>query len=340
MKPKMKRTLKWSAGIAGGTLFLAALIWGPWLFEGDHVRDSKLAPSAGIIITGFRTMLIAVVAGIIGGTGLWYTHKNHKQTEALFEHTREKDREQAQLTREGQVTERFVEAIKLLSSENPTQQLGAIYSLERIMWDSERDHNTILEVLAAFVRQEAKKKTEQESEAAERDFVAKTSVQAAVSVIGRRARHPERNQVNLAGVQLRVAELAGLNLSFACLDFVDLSAANLQKTSLASASMHRAVLSGVDMRDAHLDGASLVNARLDKTRMDRVTLGGADLRGANLRDARGLDIGQLFMARLNSETVLPADLKDNVQIRAHIKHCATWVERAAQSTCEYCTHRT
>ncbi len=49
----------------------------PWRIKNDHLYDDEkqLVPSAGIIVTGFRTMLVAVGAGILAGAGLYYTHR-------------------------------------------------------------------------------------------------------------------------------------------------------------------------------------------------------------------------------------------------------------------------
>ncbi|WP_406102506.1 hypothetical protein OG698_09005 [Streptomyces sp. NBC_01003] len=95
--------------------------------EGHHLKGSKgeLVSSAGIIVTGFRTMLIAIaiaiaiVAGAVAVAGRWYTHKSHQQTERVFRRKQDRDRERAELTREGQVTGRYVDAIKLLASATP-----------------------------------------------------------------------------------------------------------------------------------------------------------------------------------------------------------------------------
>lgn len=90
--------------------------------------------SAGTIVTGFRTMLIAIAAGAVTAAGLWYTHKKHE------------------LDADGQVSDRYVEAVKLLGSESVHLRLGGSYSFERIMKDSDRDHPTIVDVLSAFIR--------------------------------------------------------------------------------------------------------------------------------------------------------------------------------------------
>ena len=57
------------------------------------------------------------------------------------------------LSRRGQLTDRYVKAIGLLASEKITERIGGIYALEHLMIESERDHHTVVEVLAAFIRE-------------------------------------------------------------------------------------------------------------------------------------------------------------------------------------------
>ncbi|UXX97962.1 hypothetical protein N7U49_19850 [Streptomyces sp. AD2-2] len=135
----------------------ALLLWrGPWLLDAGHVRTRNLQPADGVVITGARTALVALGAGIVAGIGLFYTHRNHnlsqeqfknsqdqfskqhaqtveqftlaqkqfQHSQEQFKETQKKDREQTELTREGQVTARYVEAIKLLGSNNLTERLG------------------------------------------------------------------------------------------------------------------------------------------------------------------------------------------------------------------------
>lgn len=76
-------------GTLGAALFITALIWGPWWIEGHRLKDNKgeLVSSAGIIVTGFRTMIVAIVAGIFTALGLWYTRKKHELDQRQFEHS-------------------------------------------------------------------------------------------------------------------------------------------------------------------------------------------------------------------------------------------------------------
>ncbi|MFD3615947.1 hypothetical protein ACFWWT_12000 [Streptomyces sp. NPDC058676] len=66
------------------------LLWkGPWVFDGSHLRKHDLQPADGVVITGFRTMAVAVGAGFLAGAGLLYTHRNHQLAQEQFRHTQE-----------------------------------------------------------------------------------------------------------------------------------------------------------------------------------------------------------------------------------------------------------
>jgi hypothetical protein len=58
--------------------------------------------------------------------------------------------------------ERFTRAIEQLGSDQLEVRLGAIYALERIARDSERDHWPIMEILTAYVRAHAPRKKEEQ----------------------------------------------------------------------------------------------------------------------------------------------------------------------------------
>ncbi|MGM9381498.1 pentapeptide repeat-containing protein [Streptomyces antibioticus] len=334
-KAGLRTVTRWVAA----TLIIAAIIcgyglllWkGPWWFDGSHLRKKDLQPADGVVITGFRTALVALGAGFIAALGLYYTHRSHKQTEKLFDHTREKDREQTELTREGQVTDRYVEAIKLLSSENLTQRLGGIYSLERIMRDSAKDHGTVVDVLAAFVRQHASKGDGQA-------HVPSEDIRAAMVVLGRRPKS-ESSRLNLAGVQIPVVELANAQLPLTCFDFANLRAVNMDRANLTQSEFHEAILSAARLSNAILHSAVLRKAQLDRAdltladfwradlsganfaraRLNSANLAGADLRGADLRGAQGVAVEQLCKAILDKHTQLAPDLAADAQIQERIR---------------------
>lgn len=311
----------------------ALLLWkGPWWVDGNHLRSKNLQPADGVVITGFRTMLVALGAGAVAALGLWYTHKGHKQTEALFEHTRQKDREQAELTREGQVTDRYVEAIKLLASASPTERLGGIYALERIMRDSEKDYDTVVQVLSAYIRHSAPVDAGSEPAPEPGDRRPSDDLQAALSVLGRRPKRAEEKlAVDLRRTDLRGAGLVGANLRGALLiganlEGADLGAADLSAAHLTSARVRRVNLTGArleraSMKGADLEGTWMVHACLKGAHLTGASLKDAYLRKADLREVGGLEIDQLLDARIYSATRLPSRLASDQRIEARITEC-------------------
>ena len=59
---------------------------------------------------------------------------------------------QVNVTREGQITERFTRAVDQVGSSNVDVRIGGLYALERIAKNSEADRNSVQFLLGAFVR--------------------------------------------------------------------------------------------------------------------------------------------------------------------------------------------
>jgi uncharacterized protein YjbI with pentapeptide repeats len=218
-----------------------------------------------------RTTLLQGVAGLVLVVGAGATWR------------------QLQINREGQITERFNKAIDHLGEGGDDKldvRLGGIYALERIANNSKDDRATIAEILTAYVRGHAAWTSPAEgadpSDAAAAELaelrVRAPDIQAAMTVLGRRAPPPSRTQpLLLAGTDLRRVDLADAHLERA-----DLSGAHLERADLPGAHLERASLSvahleGANLADAHLERASLGGAHLE-----RAFLGGAHLEGADL----------------------------------------------------------
>src|SRR5438045_2448593 len=90
-----------------------------------------------------------------------------------------------QQTTEKFAPERFSKAIEQLGNDKIETRFAAIYALERIAKDSPKDHWTIMEILAAFVRENAPVRQEDEIELREL-LKLPTDIQTALTVIGRR----------------------------------------------------------------------------------------------------------------------------------------------------------
>ncbi|MET7905717.1 hypothetical protein ABZS86_31365 [Streptomyces sp. NPDC005355] len=154
MKPKLSRYLKWTVA----TVVLVGyglLLWqGPWILDGSHIRSHSLQPADGVVITGVRTMLVAMGAAAIAGMGLIYTHRNHelareqflttqkqfilaqKQFEHAqdqFAHTQQKDRDQANISREASAPPLAREVI-CASVGLPALQAPYSYAQDRPVW--------------------------------------------------------------------------------------------------------------------------------------------------------------------------------------------------------------
>ena len=271
-------------------------------------------------INGVRQTLLQAAAGIAALTVLVFTGLTFT------------------LNRRGQVTDRYIKAIGLLASEKLDERIGGIYALEHIMIESERDHETVVQVLAAFVREHATIDTphptlwidpppKARDGQASRKHVPAMDIQTALTVLSRRPtrkkyqrldlRRSDLRGVDLFGAQLQGAnlldaQLQGANLGEAQLVVADLSRAQLQGASLFGAQLQsttltRAQLQGTDLRTAQLQGAYLGKAQLQGAYLSEAQLQGADLSEAQLQEAN-LSGAQLQGAYLSGAQLQDADL--------------------------------
>jgi len=200
---------------------------------------------------------------------------------------------------QGHITDRYTKAIEQLgalnakSEPNVEVRLGAIYALERIAFDSPRDHWPIMEVLTAYVRQNApapaqiEQGTEAESKKPEKKIAKEpaTVIQAILTVLGRRKRDHRREDKNRR-----------LDLSYSDLDGARFVGAHLVATSFEGANLDRAqffstTLTNVYFRNAHLTNVDFSNATI------RTSFGEAHLDGADFRGALGLTVAQFAYAK-------------------------------------------
>lgn len=205
----------------------------------------------------------------------------------------------AETANQKQITERFSKAIEQLGSDKPEVILGGIYTLERIARDSAPDQWTIMEVLTAFVRQNApviKENESQSPEDQEKLLKLRISIRACLTVIGERKypdlenKYIDLTEVNLSGFSLVGFKLKGFNFTGA-----NLFKANLFKANLTEANLTEAVLAGAD-----LTGANLFRANLTEANLILANLTGADLKGADLKGA------YLFRANLTGANLTGA----------------------------------
>ncbi len=212
-----------------------------------------------------RGRLLTLGAGLFAAGALAFTALNFVLSRRTFE-----------LTEQGQVTDRYTKAIEQLGSETIDVTIGGIYALERIARDSPRDHPTVMEVLAACIREHSREQWPEPSKEPAAELPERTTrpdIQAALTVIGRR--DPSRD--------VRIIDLTRATLTGADLTGADLTRATLIGATLNGANLTRATLHLANLTDATLHHAKFVDVRR------RVRSGAlATRQGAGTRASGGL----------------------------------------------------
>ncbi|PLS84810.1 MAG: hypothetical protein CYG60_15940 [Actinobacteria bacterium] len=246
-------------------LWLLAFLWFVPELQVRHFGKTVAPEDVPALTNEYRRTWAQIIGGFFVLLGLYFTWRRIEIA-----------RQELEATRDQQVTERFTRAIDQLGATDDKGKkrleirLGGIYALERIAGDSlrmedspGRDYATIMEVLTAYVRQNAPWPPEPSEEGSSSPAAAASSdtapdegaaggnggpegsatppapskpppadVQAILDVLGRREedRVPERYRVplDLHGTSLLQARLEGANLQGANLQGANLQGANLQ----------------------------------------------------------------------------------------------------------------
>ena len=337
-----------------------ALIWLPvWQAGGID-----LAADPGSVVTAdqrraelendFRVTVAQVIAGTALLFGLYATWRRVSAAERTVE-----------VAEQGQITERFTRAIEQLGAvhsdglrPNIEVRLGGIYALERIARDSERDFWPIMEVLTAYVRENAPfrrpsadagtaaegqagtvAEAGQEAAASGRPAAAspavnnekprpRTDIQTVLTVLGRRSVEYQRQgeQLDLSGTDLRGARLSGIHFDRNGKEQqFNLAGANLSGASLNGAYLIRASLNGAILSGASLNGAELTHASLNGAYLWDASLNEASLSEASL-DGAYLSGASLDGAYLRGASLDEADLSGASLNGAELSHA--WLDGA------------
>lgn len=234
---------------------------------------------------------------------------------------------QQDLTRRGQIADRFTRAVDQLGNAGSLDvRLGGIYSLEQVARESHDDRArlAVYDVLTAYIRRRASVDSNSPGPPPSYGFdnpgselqVRSPDVQAAVTVLGCRDLSNADPPLDLHYVDLGHGDLSGKNLAKASLwgahlTVTDLRSAHLEGADLAGADLsgailHSAHLEGTRMWGTKLEGAILVNAHIERANLQDANLSHASLFGADLGKARYLERATLAGARANTSTVWPA----------------------------------
>ena len=214
---------------------------------------------------------------------------------------------------EGLITDRINAAVASLGAEKTIKEddkeqtvpnievrIGAILALERMAKKNAVVYIQIMEILTAYIRENAPRTEEEHNRKPRQD------IQLAFTVIGRRSpRRITLERMHDFRLDLRNCDLtringAGLDFSYAnfsmCLfrraDLVKINFENaiLQSTifdnsKLSSANLKEAFLQKTDLRSTNLEGACLKSRYLEGTVLNRVSLDNTNLQDAKIRSA-------------------------------------------------------
>lgn len=237
--------------------------------------------------------------------------------------------QQANISEQGQITDRISKAVEQLGAmrikkesdgtemflPNLEVRIGGIYALERIAQDSLRDHVQIMEILCAYVRENAPASGAVELPAApeypeeptygihkawEKMFRSweeeirgllnrvrpRTDIQAVLKVIGRR---------NVRQQALELEDTRHHSEGYR----LDLRHTNLQ---------------GADLRRQHFERALFSETRLENANLSGTELGGAYLKGAFLT------LAQFHEAKMNGTIFRNSTLQCTFFFKAHLKN--------------------
>ncbi len=254
------------------------------------------------------------------------------------------------LTRRGQVTDRFKEAIEQLAKKDFSIRLGAIYALERIAWDSPRDRRPIVELVTAYVREHARWKENKDWEsgadaadsfdrmyeeldrlhdaASDRErweeqaqrvrHEQEKGFQKTETVFERRTLVSDEVVAAVGVLGRRHSRREGFTTPRLRLNDCDLRLADLQYADLRDADLTNAHFERADLRGARFSGAELKGAHLEWANLQDASLASAVLVDTHLQFA-GLVGARLYHALLNG-----ADLRYALLNNADLYHATGW----------------
>lgn len=321
---------------------LVTIVFFFWIFPNQQLSTARqfLEPKA---VLEFQNEIRVGLAQAIGGALILFGLFLALRT--ILKYLKAKQ----QVLQGSMIVERLILANEQLSNDKILIRLGAIYSLEAIAKQSEREHWQIMELLTAYVRENAPSTGQQRSPQIEpsegttlKDYdqiqtsKVAADIQAILNVLGRRTQAHELGRdgrldlhaTNLRGASVRGghfegtdfrdADLGGADLCGSFLTGADFGNASLGKANLSESQLERARLVEAGLGGADLGWAHLENADLTRAQLQRAQLLGARLETACLEEAH-LEEANLSLAHLEGARLTRARLQGAHLIRTHLE---------------------
>jgi len=239
--------------LVGAAMILMILLVPQWQLR--RVRDQlKISDRIDLEIKS-RALLAQVLGGFFLLIGLYSTWKT------------------LDLTRQAELSDRFMKSVELLSNSSLPVRVGAIASLEQVTQESESYRWSVMELLAAYIRDEAPWPADPDHHSGnQRVQQASLDIQAALDVLKKQDWTKSPRQLNLTNTDLRGADLEQANLDRAFLSNANLSGANLADATLTHCDLANSILHGANLAGANLDGAILIGVDLRSARLDKANI--------------------------------------------------------------------
>jgi len=286
--------------LSGVLLVIAAVAFVPDWWVGMTAPSGATPADKLTAVAAVRQSILLMAGGVLALVGIYYSHQRYRIDSASNA-----------LQQDANYTDRYSAAILQLGSAETAVRLGGIYALERIGKQSLADRATVGEVLAAFIRSDAKRAADEIAlieRARLREYRSPIDIKAAFTVIARMPGSHDRDgyPLDLTGVQLpsislpRGANLSGVNLSEA-----DLRGAHLRGVNVSRSVLARAALDGADFSDSNLEGCDLSSTKLFESNLSRSNLARTRASGAQLQ--RTMMVGaNLLEAHFGASSMVPA----------------------------------
>lgn len=247
------------------------------------------APTRLKLQNDIRVTLLQAIGGILLVFGAYFTWRQLQLSRDQLRQSLDASTAQLQLNVQTQINEQFSRTIEQLGHDKAGVRVGAVYALEQIARSSPEARPGIHELLAAYIRAEARWSLHHpvtliaiEPDPTPDDppelpllKIRAPDVQAGLTALGRRMECPGE-VIELQSTDLRVSYLGGANLRGAILGRAMLTLSDLTDADLSEAWLRR----------TNFRGSILINCNLRKAVLRDAILREADLTNADLRAAR------------------------------------------------------
>ncbi len=307
IKPPLKKTWAWrkpllASSIENPAIMLLVIAWGfialaLWFFGGDiydiYVDLHKQIDEGGKTPEEYRGIAIRYF-GIVAGAGAIIGYIFATGRNIMLD-------SQNKINDRTRITESIGQAIAQIGAINDKEpnievRLGGLYSLQRIMQDSEENKLPVVKILYAYVRENLKRDKTKQPKQIHMQFETyklPEDIQAALNIISQFNKQqkaqgkklPRNNELNLSHTDFSDYSLKGMDFSDAIFENANLSGTDLYQADLSGAFLHGANLSGVYGSMLNLSRARYFGTNLSGANLYCMFMGGSPFVGVDFSNA-------------------------------------------------------